>query len=355
LLTEVEIKTVSKYVPGWHTQGGLSITDLVHALVVKWRYVAAGGVIGVVFAIGVVAVRPAQYTASTDLILLNRQDQLQLPDIPGLSGLLPQIGGDLLQGPSNIKDAAYAYILMSPAVRLRVARDTFSVEEASRPMTLVEYVNQKKAREGEPYVARGKAPQLSGSGMQVSAAERRALQYLDDHLKAFSKPNPRTITLEVTTASPDLSVSIAERMVFHFRVHLQELRRQKFGQKASYLRVQLKDARNQLRKAEDRLSRFESRNQGQKTARLETERDRLERDVQMAERKYRYLLERRREVEKKIENNRAPFETLDRPTVPSNKSNHPVPLVAAVCSLLGVFAGMSVAFAQVAFANGHTQ
>jgi uncharacterized protein involved in exopolysaccharide biosynthesis len=342
-------------VPDWSTQGGLSITDLAHALVVKWRYVVGGVAIGIVLAAGVVVMRSARYTATTDLVLLNRQDQLDLPNIPGLSGLLPQIGGGLLQGPTNIKDAAYAYILMSPAVRLRVARDTFSVGEASRPMTLVEYVNQEKAREGEPYVARGKAPQLSGSGMQMSAAERRALQYLDDHLAAYHKPNPRTITLEVTTASSDLSVSIAERMVFHFRGQLQELRQQKFGQKASYLQSPLEDARNQLRKAEDRLSRFESRNQGQKTSRLETERDRLERDVRMAERKYRYLLERTREVEKKIESNRTPFETLDHPTVPLNKSNHPFPLVAAVFSLLGIFAGTSVAFGRVALANGRAE
>jgi uncharacterized protein involved in exopolysaccharide biosynthesis len=74
----------------------------------------------------------------------------------------------------------------------------------------------------------------------------------------------------------------------------------------------------------------------------------------MAERKYRYLLERTREAEKKIESKRTPFETLDRPTVPLTESNHPVLLVAAVWSLLGIFAGMSVAFGRVAFANERT-
>jgi uncharacterized protein involved in exopolysaccharide biosynthesis len=313
--------------------------------------VVAGGIIGITVAIGIVVVRPARYTATTDMVLLNRQDQLDLPDIPGLSGLLPQIGGGLLQDPSNIKDAAYAYILMSPTVRLRVAKDTFSVGEASRPMTLVEYTDKKHSGEGEVSTGKRRIPRLSGSGMQVTPAERRALQYLDDNLAAFSKPKSRTITLEVTTASPDLSVSIAERMVFHFRDQLQELRQEKFGRKASYLRSQLEDARNQLRKAEDRLSRFESRNQGQRTARLETEQDRLERDVRMAERTYQYLLKRTREVEKKIESKRTPFEMLDRPAVPLTESNHPVALVAAVCSLLGIFAGASVAFGREALTS----
>jgi uncharacterized protein involved in exopolysaccharide biosynthesis len=286
------------------------------------------------------------------MILLDRQDQPTLPDIPGLSGLLPQIGGGLLQGSSNIKDAAYAYILMSPAVRLRVARDTFSIGEAGRPMTLIEYVDEKHDAEGRTSVGqKRRSTQLSESGIQVSPTEQQALKYLDDNLAAFSKPKPRTITLEVTTASPDLSISIAERMVFHFRVQLQKLRQEKFGQKASYLRSRLEDARNQIRKVEDRLSRFESRNQGQRTARLETEQDRLERDVRMAERKYQYLLEQTREIEKKIESKRTPFETLDRPTVPPTKSNHPAPLVAAVFSLLGVFAGVSIAFGRVALAD----
>lgn len=328
---------------------------MVHALVVKWKYVVAGGVIGVTVAVGIVVVRPARYTASTDLILLNRQVQLNLPDIPGLNSLLPQIGGELPQDPSNIKDAAYAYILMSPMVRLRVARDTFSVGPASRPMTLVEYVDEKHSRGDLASTGHEEIYESTKSRVQVSSAERRALQYLDDHLAAFSKPKPRTITLEVTTASPDLSVSIAKRMVSHFRDHLQELRREKLDQKASYLRSQLEDARNQLRKAEDRLSRFESRNQGRRTARLETEQDRLERDVRIAERKYRYLLERTREVEKKIESKQTPFETLDRPTVPPNKSNHPASLVGAVFSLLGIFAGTSVAFGSVALANGRAE
>lgn len=339
---------------GWPSQDGLSVTDLVHALVVQWKYVVAGGIIGIAVAVGIVIVRPARYTASTDMVLLNRQDQLDLPDISGLSGLLPQIGG-LPQAPSNIKDAAYAYILMSPTVRLRVARDTFRVGEASRPMTLVEYVEEKHSGEGKASTGQKRITQLSGSGMQVSPAEKRALQYLDDNLAAFFKPNPRTITLEVTTASPNLSVSIAERMVSHFRVQLRELQREKFGQESSYLQSQLEDARIQLRKAENRLARFENRNQGQRTARLETKQDRLERDVRMAERKYRYLLERTREVEKKIESKRTPFEMLDRPTVPLTESNHPVALVAAVCSLLGVFAGTSVAFGRVALADERTE
>jgi uncharacterized protein involved in exopolysaccharide biosynthesis len=338
-------------VDGWSIQEGLSAIDLLHALLSKWRYVVVGIGVGAIVAVGIVTSRTSRYTASTELIFLNRQDQLQLPDIPGLSGILPQIGGDLLQGPSNIKDAAYAYILMSPAVRLRVARDTFSVGEASTPMTLVEYVNEKRAREDQPYAGREKATQLSGAAMKVSSAERRALQYLGDNVEAFSKPKPRTITLEVTTASPDLSVSIAKRMVFHFRAQLRELRRKKFGQKASYLRSQLAEARTQLRKAESQLSRFEGRNQGQRTARLETARDRLERDVRMAEREYEYLLERTRDIEKKIKSKRTPFETLERPSVPITESNPPVSLVVAVFSLLGMFGGMSVAYGREALAN----
>lgn len=344
-----------KNVPGWPSQGVLSLTDLIHALVVKWKYVVAGGVIGIMVAVGIVVVRPSRYTASTDLVLLNPQEQLDLPDIPGLSSLLPQIGGGLLQGPSNIEDAAYAYILMSPSVRLRVARDTFSVGKASRPMTLIEYVDEKHSRGGEASTGQGEFSGSTKSGIQVSPAERRALRYLDDNSAAFSKPKPRTITLEVTTESPALSVSIANRMVSHFRNHLRELRQEKFDQKVSYLRSQLEEARNQLRKAENRLSRFESRNQGRRTARLETEWDRLERDVRMAERKYQYLLEQTREIEEKIESQRMPFETLDRPTVPLTESNHPAPLVVTVFSLLGILAGASVAFGRVALATERTE
>ena len=314
----------------------------------------AGSIIGLTVAAAIIVFRPVRYTSSTDIILLNQQGEFDLPDIPGLSGLLPQVAGQVLQDPSNIKDAAYAYILMSPSVRLRVARDTFRVGDTSRPMTLVQYVEETYDEQSD-LAGQRESPKLSMPEVQISAPERQALHYLDENVAAFTDPNPRTITLEVTTASPELSGSIANRMVFHFRNHLRELRREKFGEEANYLRSQLENTREQLRDAESRLSRFEGRNQGQKTARLETKRDRLERDVRMVERKYQYLLERTREIEKKIENDESPFETLDRPVVPSKSSNAPVPLVGAVFTLLGLFVGTSVALGWGTLANEHVE
>lgn len=328
---------------------GLTLTDLVHALVVGSKHVVAGGAIGLMVAIVIIIARPKQYTASTDMVLVNQQDQIDLPQIPGLSSLLPQLGGQLLQDRSSIKDAAYAYILMSPSVRLRVARDTFAVDAESRSMTLVEYVNEEiDWGRGEFEKRIKRMSRSSVSGMQISMPERRAMEYLDRNLGAFSKPQPRTITLEVTTDSPALSVAIADRMIHHFRDHLRTLRREKLDQEARYLQSKLEESQSQLRRAETRLSQFEGRNQGLRSARLETKRNRLERDVRMAEREYKYLLERTREVNRKIEGKRSPFETLDRPTVPLNPSNAPRVLVIVVLSLLGVFSGSSVAFGLAA-------
>lgn len=309
----------------------------------------AGGAIGLMVAIVIIIARPKQYTASTDMVLVNQKDQIDLPQIPGLSSLLPQLSGQLLQDRSSIKDAAYAYILMSPSVRLRVARDTFAVDSASRAMTLVEYVNEEIDWGRGKFEKRGKRmSRPSVSGMQISTRERRAMQYLDRNLAAFSKPQPRTITLEVTTGSPSLSVAIADRMIHHFRGHIWSLRRENLGEEARYLQSEMEESQSQLRRVETRLSQFEGRNQGLKSARLETKRNRLERDVRMAEREYTYLLERVREVNRNLESKRSPFETLDRPTIPLHHSNEPATLVVAVLSLLGIFLGSSVAFGLVA-------
>ena len=286
------------------------------------------GVLGLVIAI----TSEAEYSTSTTLICESETDT-PTGGMGNLS-LLRGLGLNFGSGGTGVTPDTYPDILMSREVRLAVVRDTFSfptlgkrapyVEYALRP-TLMKTIKKHTIRLPGRIMASlsGTVPSTNAPGT-VSAFPTRneeiAMRLLANMVEPSIDTDTGLMTINVTTHNAKFASDLANSFLRHLADRLEYLRTQKARQNLAFIENRFADAEAALISAENDLAQFNDRNNNPQTARLKTEKSRLERQLTFKTELYSDLQTQLTQEKIEFERSRPVITILEHPAPPIDPS-----------------------------------
>lgn len=340
----------------------ISLLDVGVVLAQHRRLIAITAVVLTVLGLLVAVVSSSEYTASARVI---REAGAQ-GDLPGIGALsaLRGFGLSLGAGATGLSPEAYPDILRSREVLLAVARDTFYFDALDRSATFVTYVEETKGIMGviASYTiglpgrllqwarddAGGGGPRAGGDIQALTKAESDALRALSDLVSTSEDVETGLMTITVTTRDPLLSAELAQQFVQQLRERVRTVRTQKARENLAFIETQFEDAERELRAAEEALAEFDDRNNNPQSARLRTERDRLQRQVTFASQLYSDLQTQRTQAQIELQRSEPVVTVLEQPAVPLDPSGPNRKLIVLLSLILGMAVGIGLAFVKAA-------
>jgi uncharacterized protein involved in exopolysaccharide biosynthesis len=264
-------------------------------VILKRRWLIVVGVFISVLLTGIISKRmPPVFTASAKFLPSKN------PDMISRMGTLVG-GGKVETFEDNVTSEYYTELLKSSPFLERIAGKKFLNRKFGGEVDLISYY---KIEEGNDTLRLVKATgAISGS------------------LKVSIDRNTKVIILSYSTNEPELSAAIVNAFVDELIIYNQDIRDTKAKQNRIFIERQLDENQKLLKKAEDELTIFTSRNKKIVTPELEVELDRLKRNVKMQEEVY-ITLKKQLELAKIEEQERKPsIEIIEKAAAPLYKSS----------------------------------
>jgi uncharacterized protein involved in exopolysaccharide biosynthesis len=246
-----------------------TIAALIASLLSHWRAIVIGGAIGFVLLVAVTFMRPRTYTTSASFVPSASQSGRSR-----LAGLAAQLGvstgGDAGDGP-----ALYADLLRSRGLLRATVQSRFTAPLDGKPHvgTLLDY-----------FGVAGSTP--------VERTEH-AVDALHDEATAVSINRETSVVgVTVSATSPELAQQIAARMLELVNEFNLRRRQTQAANERAFVEARLKEARDSLSYAEERLRAFRAGNLTiGNSSELRLSEDRLQRAVNMNQQMYTSLAE----------------------------------------------------------------
>ncbi|WP_251941197.1 Wzz/FepE/Etk N-terminal domain-containing protein [Salinibacter ruber] len=280
------------------------------------------------------------------------------------SGALSSFGINLGGSASGLTPAAFPEILESREVRLAVARDTFRFPDVEQPMTFVEYANRPpgavdlllKYTLMLPFTVKDMIGDAlsggSGAGKnqvagtevgQLTEEEHRAVKAVGGKIASSIDKENGLMTVSVTAEGPQLASSVAESFLNHFTTRVREIRTQKVRERLDFVEGRFKEAKQELETAEEKLAQFSERNQNPTTARLQFQRDRLQRQVSFKEQLYSNLQGQLTQTRLDLQRQQPVVTVVEEPVAPMFRSAPKRTLITVFSLMIGILFGLGTA------------
>jgi len=281
--------------------------------------------------------------------------------ISALQGLGFSLGG--LGETTGLTPQAYPEVIKSQPVRIAVARDTFYFPAYGERMTFVDFHEREqgivieivkavqKYTVGLPGMLLNREPSTSTTRESVHVAlseiERDAITRLAEMSSVQTDDLSGIVSLEVSAPHPVLSAEINDRIREEFTRQIQRIRTQKARENLTFVEQELENARIDLQQSEESLAAFTDRNQNISTARLQTERERLQRQVRFASNVFENL--QAQVTQARLELKRSePVVTVLEPPIPPNERSAPKRKLIVILSIM-IGLGLSIVSAFVSY------
>ena len=289
--------------------------------------------IGVIIAI----FKPSQYTATS--LVVNETLSLDEMNISGGISALRQFGINLGSSGEGLILEAYPQIITSREVLFDVAQDTYYFSDLDTSLRFVDYVNYKdylfylkKFTIKLPQTIfryffpkkRLLYPDISDAGKNIfflTEEEYVAIKILgEEYLNVESDIETGLITISVTTFDPNLSASINAAVLDKFRKKMQEIYDKKATENLHFIRERFQEAEKALRKAEETVVKFLEKNSDPNTIALQTELERLKRNVSFKAEVYSELQTQLTQTEIELKRQEPVIRIMERPSPPIEPS-----------------------------------
>lgn len=339
--------------PDWYDEerDELSFVQLLNVLL-RHRWKVLGVPVFLVTALfSWTALQPPGYTA----------DATFMPEAGGASGQLSQLSGvasqfgievptgQTGQSPQFYADLVTSRRLLEEAVTSNYRRAADTAAPTSMVGASATDATGAVARQGESFASDSTGLSLvelydieaPSRSVAVAKAARR--------LEAAVSVSPNTATgvveLSVTTQWPAVSMQIADGLIKLVNQFNNRVRQSQASARAEFVRGRLREARKELRGAEDRLETFLQRNVGwQQSPELRFRHDRLQRRVSRKQQVYTSLATRYEQARIAEVKSTPVVTTVTRPRVPAQPDGRRLPLKAALGLVLGGMLGVFWAF-----------
>jgi uncharacterized protein involved in exopolysaccharide biosynthesis len=295
----------------------VSMLTLASTVLRRRRFILALGFIGGVLG-GLVGLLSTRTYTSTASFLAQAADQ---GNAGGLAAAASQLGIRVPTSGPGWSPALYAQIARSRSVLGPIAADTFTVPEAGNgPIRTIDLL-KVKGKDEATRLALG-AQQLT---RMVQTSEVKPLG---------------TVSVTVTTPWPSFSMALADRVLQRLNAFNVETRRSQATSEREFVDQQVSAAEKALRGAENRMQEFLQNNRAISAPHLQFDRDRLQREVTMAQSVYTTLLQSREEARIREVRDTPVITVLEEPRVPLKGNSRGGLLKAIGGSLLGVVLAM---------------
>lgn len=345
----------------------ISLLDLLVVLAQNRRFVIGCVVVFTLFGVIYAVVTPEQYTSRAEMV---REVEDGSASVPGGFSALRGLGISLGGGSTGLTAETYPRILTSREVTLSVVRDTFYFADAEQEMSFVDY----HARETGGVLSALKKYTIGLPGQILSALkseprqrpvetldgdeqvypteeEEEAMEIISNMVNSSVDVESGIMTVSVTDYDPVRAAEIADSFLTHLTERVRTIRTQKSRDNLAFINERFEEAEDELEAAEQRLAAFSDRNRDIQSARLRTERDRLQRQVQFASNLYSEFQTQRTQAQIELQKSQPVITILEAPTPPINRSAPQRTLLVLLSAFLGGIVGIGGAFARTFFAN----
>lgn len=339
---------------------GVSLLDFALVLVRNLRIVVYTMVVITLLGVIYTVVVPETFTSRSKVVRESQSDN-PLSGTGGLSAL-SGLGGSLgiLGGASGLSIDAYPAVLSSREVRISVVRDTFYFPDVRERMTFVDYVNREGGWFGElsgaiwkytlglPRQILGKVKTEPGgrseSGEYPSEEVEIAIDIIVDMVWTNIDPETGIMTIGVDSSDPVLAARLTESFLKHLKERVRTLRTEKGRETLQFVRSRFQEAEEELRRAEERLADFTDRNKSINSAELETQRERLQRQVRFKSNLYSNLQSQVTQEELQLQRNQPIVTVVEEPVPPIERSAPQRKLIVIITAFFGGIVGVCAAF-----------
>lgn len=301
-----------------------------------YRFVAIGFVIGTL----VVLLTPKEYVSSATLI-----PEYSTESQGGASSLLKQYGGLLGIGGGGSYSASsnairvdlYPLIVQSLTFQQKLAEQEFYFPEEDTTASLFEYYNSIKSygffrtiskytigllskaiaalssEEGEKF----EISQSNGSEIiLLTKEEAEVIKDLRSRVNASLNEESGIITVSAKMGNPKLAAEVAKYAIDELTAYLIEYRTEKVTLDLDFIEEQLAKSKERFQEAQLALAEFRDGNQGNLTARAQTEEQRLNSEYDLAFNLYNSFTQQFEEARLKVQEQTPVFKVLQPVQVP---------------------------------------
>ncbi|MBA7649132.1 hypothetical protein ES703_56926 [subsurface metagenome] len=201
---------------------------------------------------------------------------------------------------------------------------------------------------------RSKSPGEGGvteNGERIFSAveEEKIARLLAGNLSVNVDPMSGVMSISCTTTNPRLSALIAQSFIDHLKIRVQGIYTYNSEDKLTYFRNRLNEADHELAQSEKILAKFIDSNWDPKTAKLQTELERLKRQVTFKSELYSHLQAQLTQVDLELKRNQPVITVLQAPYPPTQPSSSGRRRILALSLILGCLAGIVAIVIKIAF------
>lgn len=311
----------------------------------------------------------AEFTSSTRVV---RESQAQGGEVAlpgGISpGAISGLGIDIGGTSSGLTPQAFPDVLEGRKVRLSVVRDTFRFPDVERPMTFVDYVNRppgaldlvlnytlklpwtlKSALGNAISDSPAPAETTEAGEPALTKEEDESLGVISEMVSTSVNQESGLMTISVVASSPRLAADLTESFLDHFTTRVREIRTEKVRERLDFVERRFQEVGTELEAAEDRLAEFLERNQNPNSARLQFQRDRLERQVSFKEQLYSELQSQLTQTRLDLQRRQPVVTVVEEPVPPVDRSAPRRTFIVLLMVVVGILFGVVGAFLRVYF------
>lgn len=325
------------------------------------RAIAVVAVLGLLYAV----LKPPEYTSTARVV---RETQAEGGNIPGGISALRGLGINLGGAASGLTPEAYPDILTSREVRLAVVRDTFYFSDEDARMTFVDYVDRPPGLVGTvlkytlrlpwtvkgalfPATPRPAGTDSAGTPVYPTEAEEDAIQAIENSVSSSVDQESGIMTISVTAGEPGPAAQLAQSFLNHLQERVRTIRTEKARQNVQFIEDRFADAKMKLQEAEEQLAAFMDRNKNINSAQLQTEQQRLQRQVTFASDLYSELQTQLTQARIELKRSEPVITVVEEPVPPMQRSAPKRTLIVLLSLILGGFLGIGAAFVAAFFDN----
>ena len=341
-------------------ENSVSIIDLLLKIIDRANFIGKIVLYFLIAGILIAIFKPSKYQASS--IVVNEAISLDEMNFSGGLSTLRKFGINLGPPGEGLTLEAYPNIITSREVLYEVIQDTFYFSDKDTSMRLVDYINYKdfffylkKYTIKLPktifrfFFPKKKFTYPSGEAkgqniLFISEGEYEALKVLSsEFVNVDSDIETGLITISVTTFDPNLSASINATLLQKFRHKMQQIYDKKASENLNFIRARFMEAKEELRNAEEEVVKFLEKNSEPTTINLQTELERLKRNVSFKAEVYSELQSQLTQTEIELKRKEPVIRILERPSPPKE----PLGPSRSIIVLLFVFLGLILALSVI--------
>lgn len=349
----------------------ISLLDILLVVARQKHLIIGAVVIFAVFGVFYALVQPHEYTAEAEVVR-EIEGEGAGPDLPGGLGGIGGMGINLGGAATGLTAQAFPDVLQGREVRHAVVQDTFYFADEGARMTYVDYANQPPSSMeqvigtvqdytiGLPWTLVGAltsdperpvGEDEAGDPVYPTEEEEEAMEVVGDMVSASVDEETGLMTVSVTAGDPELAASVTDSFVEHLRDRVRDIRTQKARQNLEFIEDRYEEAEAELEAAEDRLAEFLDQNRNIQSARLQNERDRLQRQVSHKSSLYNDLQSQLTQAEINLQRSEPVVTVVEAPAPPMSRSAPQRSLIVLLSLVLGGFLGLGAAFVNAFIQN----